>query len=249
MAYQNIIARFQQQQEAARLMNEKRYEEALKLYSQIIEQYEPGGAFGEGYEAQLERTKTRDIAASQQALVSGGLFGTSVTAGLPKKWEEEVGQPARLKLEDVRMGRYAEAIEKKAGLIERREDVGPDYATIAQLSAQAAARPTQMYQQPAPTTWGQYKPHPPATKMVTRPQPVGAAYTPSRTATRTGTQVTAPSVPYSQTPAGIAAAQRYAAQQAATGQEFPGSYIHSQQISKQIKKAVGSPLSPWSFGF
>ena len=152
-SYQDIIARFQQQQEAARLMNEQRYQEALELYSQMIEQYEPGGAFGAGYEAQLARTKTQDVAAGQQALVSGGLFGTTITAGLPKKWEEEVGQPARLKLEDVRMGRYAEAMEKKAGLIERREDIGPDYALIAQLSAQAAARPrpVQPYQQPRPT--------------------------------------------------------------------------------------------------
>ena len=152
MTYQDIIAQFQQQQEGARLANEQRYQEAMELYGQIIEQYEPGGAFGAGYEAQLERTKTRDVAASQQALISGGLFGTSVTAGLPKKWEEEVGQPARLKLEDVRMGRYTEAVGAKAGLIERREDVGPDYATIAQLSMAAANRPA-MVTRPTQPRW------------------------------------------------------------------------------------------------
>lgn len=163
MAYWDVIRRFEQQQAAARAANERRYQEAMQIYERIIEQYEPGGAFGAGYEAQLERTKTRDIAASQQALVSGGLFGTSITAGLPKKWEEEVGQPARLKLEDLRMGRLAEALTGQAGFIERREDIGPDYATIAQLSAQAAAPAA-----PA-STYGQYEPFGQATRMPTAP--------------------------------------------------------------------------------
>lgn len=140
--YQEIIDRFQQQQEATRLANEQRYAEALELYDQIISQYEPGGGFGAGYEAQLERTKTKTIAGQEQKLVSSGLYGTSITAGLGQKFEEEVGQPARLKLEDIRMGRYAEAVGQKAGLIERREDVGPDYSLIAQLSSKVAQRPT-----------------------------------------------------------------------------------------------------------
>ncbi len=156
MAYQDIIANFQAKQDAANLANQKRYEEALSLYGDIVEQYKPGGAFGAGFEAQLGRQKTKTVAGQTQSLVSSGLFGTSVTAGLGQKFEEEIGQPSRLKLEDVRMGRYAEAIEKKAGLIERREDVGPDYGAIASLSAQAASRP-QTYQAPAdPNAHGSY---------------------------------------------------------------------------------------------
>ena len=136
-AYQGVLARFEKQQEEARRMNEQRYAEAQQLYNQVISQYEPGGDFGKGYIAQLERTKQRTVAGQQQQLVSSGLFGTSVTAGLGQKFEEEVGQPARLRLEDLRRSRYAQALQAKAGLVERREDIGPDYRTIAQLAQQA----------------------------------------------------------------------------------------------------------------
>ena len=152
MAYQDIIANFQAKQDAANLANQKRYEEAIELYSGIVEQYKPGGAFGAGFEAQLGRQKTKTVAGQTQSLVSSGLFGTSVTAGLGQKFEEEVGMPARLKLEDIRMGKYAEAVGQKAGLIERRDDVGPDYGMIAQLSSQAASRPSaSTYQKPTPS--------------------------------------------------------------------------------------------------
>lgn len=147
MAYQDIIAQFQAQQEAARLANEQRYAQALEIYDEIISTYQPEGGFLTGAKAELERERTRTVAGQTQQLVSSGLFGTSITAGLGQKWEEEVGMPARLKLEDVRMGRLAEALQSKAGVIERREDIGPDYATIAALSAQAGARPTTIYQQ------------------------------------------------------------------------------------------------------
>jgi len=160
MGYQDIIASFQEQQEAARLSNEQRYAQALELYDEIISQYQPEGGFLTGAKAELEREKGREVAGQTQGLVSSGLFGTSLTAGLGQKWEVERGQPARLKLEDVRMGRLAEALQAKAGVIERREDVGPDYATIAQLSAQAGARPSTIYQQPytPDTSYGQYQP-------------------------------------------------------------------------------------------
>jgi len=147
MSYQDIIANFQQQQEAARAANEARYAESLKLYDEIIKQYQPEGGFLKGAETELGREKVRTVAGQEQKLVSSGLFGTSTTAGLGSKWEAEVGQPARLKLEDVRMGRLAQALGAKAGAIERREDIGPDYATIAALSQQAASRPTTIYQQ------------------------------------------------------------------------------------------------------
>ncbi|KKL18495.1 hypothetical protein LCGC14_2474940, partial [marine sediment metagenome] len=100
-SYQEIIANFQAKQDAANLANQKRYEEAIALYSDIVEQYKPGGAFGTGFEAQLERQKTKTVAGQTQSLVSSGLYGTTQTAGLGKKWEEEVGAPARLKLEDL----------------------------------------------------------------------------------------------------------------------------------------------------
>jgi len=141
MPIEDLIQSFQQQQEAARQANIQRYEEALQIYDEIIKQYRPEGGFLKGAYAELGREKERTLAGQQQQLVSSGLFGTSITAGLGQKWEAEVGQPARLKLEDVRMGRLSEALQAKAGAVERREDVGPDYSLIAQLAAQAGGRP------------------------------------------------------------------------------------------------------------
>ena len=188
MAYQDIIAQFQAKQDAANAANEKRYEEALTLYSDIVEQYKPGGAFGAGFEAQLGRQKTKTVAGQTQQLVSSGLFGTSVTAGLGQKFEEEVGQPARLKLEDIRMGRYAEAIRSKAGLIERRDDVGPDYGMIANLSAQAANRPSGNYQRPSdPNAPGSYSNPYGSTFSPSRSQP---GYKTTRSTRRTGVSST-----------------------------------------------------------
>jgi len=141
----DLIAKFQQQQEAAREANERRYQEGLAIYDKIIKQYEPGGAFLQGVGTQLGREKTRTVARQTQDLVSSGLFGTSLTAGLGQKFEEEVAAPTRLRAEDIALERLAQAGVGKAGFIERREDIGPDYATIAQLAAQAANRPTTAY--------------------------------------------------------------------------------------------------------
>ncbi|MBW1931473.1 MAG: hypothetical protein JRI56_00300 [Deltaproteobacteria bacterium] len=137
----DLLSQFQQQQEAARLANERRYQEGLAIYDRIIKQYEPGGAFLQGVEAQLQREKARTVAQQTQDLVSSGLFGTSIRAGLGKKFEEEIGTPARLRAQDIAFERLAQAGVGKAGFIERREDVGPDYGLVAQLAAQAASAP------------------------------------------------------------------------------------------------------------
>jgi hypothetical protein len=95
-----------------------------------------GGEFGKGYEAQLERTKTRDVAGAAQQLISSGLYGSTTAASLGKKWEEDVGAPARLKLEDLRMDRYVQAWREKAAFQERIVDEYPDYGLIAGLQSQ-----------------------------------------------------------------------------------------------------------------
>jgi hypothetical protein len=129
--------KLQEAAEEARKANEERYAQAMKIYEDIEAMYAPGGAFGAGYEAELEATKKRDVASEVSQSISSGLFGTTVPTTAAKRWEETVGAPARLKLEDLRMGKYAEAMGAKAGLIERREDVYPDYSTIANLLMQS----------------------------------------------------------------------------------------------------------------
>jgi hypothetical protein len=110
----------------ARAANEERYKQGMSLWDQIIQRYQPGGAFGAGAMASYERGKTKAVGAGMQQLVSSGLANTTVAATIGKKYEEEVGTPFRTQLEDMRMGRLSEAQSGKAGFIERREDVGPD---------------------------------------------------------------------------------------------------------------------------
>jgi len=134
---QKILSQYEAAQAKAREAAAAREAEIRELYDEIIERYGPTGAFGKGYEAQLERQKAREVAAGGQALVSSGLYGTTQLAGLGKKFEEEVGAPARLKLEDIRAERLSQAQIGKAGFVERIEDIYPDYAMMAKLMAQA----------------------------------------------------------------------------------------------------------------
>lgn len=135
---EDLLGKFDVQQQQANIANEKRYQEGIALYDKNIAQFMPDGSFGAGFEAQLERAATKSVAQSQQSLVSTGLQGTTTAANTRKKFEEEVGTPARLQMEDIKAQKLAEARSSKAGFIERREDVGPDYNTIASLAKTAA---------------------------------------------------------------------------------------------------------------
>ncbi len=73
-----------------------------ELWKQAIAHYAPGGGYGKGVEAGLERGRTKALASGTQSLVSAGLYGTTTTAGLGKKYEEEVAMPARARVESTR---------------------------------------------------------------------------------------------------------------------------------------------------
>jgi len=133
------MADIEKEYSAARAENEKRYAQAMAIYDEIVNRYQPGGAFGKGALAQLETQKVKDVGQQTQQMISSGLYGTTTTAGLPSKWETEVGTPARLKLEDIMMERLSQAQVGKAGFIERREDIYPDVGAVAQYAQQAAA--------------------------------------------------------------------------------------------------------------
>jgi hypothetical protein len=121
----------------ANAKNKAREDEARSIYDKIIGTYAPGGEFGKGTEAMLERQKTKDTASATQQLISSGLYGSTMTAGLPKKWEEEVGMPSRLKLEDLRYGAWTSALGQKAQFITGIEDQSPSYELMAGLSQAA----------------------------------------------------------------------------------------------------------------
>jgi hypothetical protein len=111
----------------------------MKIYDDIIAQYQPGGSFGEGALALYEQGKTKAMATGMQNLVSSGLSNTTVAAGLPIKYEEEVGTPFRLQLEDLRQTRLADALMKKAGAVESRTDAYPDANLLSNLASGAAS--------------------------------------------------------------------------------------------------------------
>ncbi len=80
---------------------------ASASFEKAIAQYAPGGGFGKGVEAGLERGRVKSIASGTQAMVSAGLAGTSVPAGLGKKYEEEVAAPTRAGVESERSQRLS----------------------------------------------------------------------------------------------------------------------------------------------
>jgi len=137
-----LLQSFQQQQESSQAANLRRYSEAMAIYDEIIQRYRPGGEFGRAALGQLEARKIRDVGKETQQLISSGLYGTTTMGATGRRWEEAVGAPERLRLEDIQMQRLSQAQIGKAGFIERREDVGPDYGMVAQLASQAAQAPT-----------------------------------------------------------------------------------------------------------
>ena len=135
----NLIAQFQAQQERANAANEQRFQQGLDIFDRIIAQNQPGGTLEKATEATIGRAKTQSVAQGTQSLVSSGLASTTQAAGLGKKFEEEVGVPARLQAADMAGQRLSGALRDKAGFIERREDTGPSFSDIAGLAKSIGA--------------------------------------------------------------------------------------------------------------
>ena len=156
-----LLAKFQVQQDAANAANEQRYQEGLQIFDRIIGQYETGGTFEKATEASLARGEKKAVASGTQSLVTSGLASTTTAAGLSKKYQEEVGDPARARAADVQAQRTGEALSQKAGFIERREDIGPSFSDIASLAKSIGAGQQASYRQPQqqarrePTVYGE----------------------------------------------------------------------------------------------
>jgi len=76
--------------------------EARSALQEAMARYKPGGGFGQGIEAGLQRGRTQALSSGMQNLVSSGLAGTTIAGGLGKKYEEEVAAPTRANLESIR---------------------------------------------------------------------------------------------------------------------------------------------------
>jgi len=138
-SFDRYLSQLQQVEQQAYLSNLQRKEQIESIYDSIIEMYQPGGAFEARYLSQLGTRKAKDVGSEMQQLISSGLYGTTTTAGLGRRWEAEVGEPSRLAMEDIMQQRLGMAMGKKAEFLTGIEEEYPDYATAATLAAQAAS--------------------------------------------------------------------------------------------------------------
>ena len=124
--------------EKANLANETRYQEGLGKFKTAEDIYAPGGSFGTGYLAQLEKQKVKDVASGTQSLVSSGLANTTVRAALPQAWESNVGEAARLNLADLQTTRYTGALANTADYMANKTEAIPDMTLYANLLQSAS---------------------------------------------------------------------------------------------------------------
>ena len=135
------LGAFLQAGEKARQRTQARLDQAIGIYDKNIAMYQPGGEFGKGFEAQLGQAKQSSVSGGMAHLAKTGLYNTSIGAGLGTAFEKGVGTPARLQMNDMRIGRLSDAYSAKAGVLERVDDRGPDASLLSNLMMQAANQP------------------------------------------------------------------------------------------------------------
>ena len=87
-----------------------------KLFGEAKQLYAPGGGYMAGIEAAISRGSKRAVASGVQQLASVGLAGTSVIGGLGKKYEEEIGMPARSQAVTARLSALSGLLAQEAGV-------------------------------------------------------------------------------------------------------------------------------------
>lgn len=122
---------------------------ARSAYEKALAHFKPGGGYGAGVEAGLERGRVKATAGGMQSLVSAGLAGTTMAAGLGKKYEEEVAAPTRAKVEGARAEAIANIQMSMAGAEQRGYESAQDRALRLQMQqtdieAQQSAYNTQL---------------------------------------------------------------------------------------------------------
>ena len=89
---------------------------ALAPIREAIAYYQPGGGFGKGVEAGLERGRVKAMASGMQGLVGAGLAGTTMAGTLGKRYEEEVAAPTRMGVEERRAQAISGIKMQQAGM-------------------------------------------------------------------------------------------------------------------------------------
>lgn len=129
-SYSGITAGFGRAAEGARQANIARQKRIESMYSEMMQRYQPGGAFEKRGLGEIERAKTKGVGQETQQMISSGMYGTTTAAGVGRGWEADVGAPARLRLEDIMQQRLTGVQQQKAGFLERIQEPYPDYSAL-----------------------------------------------------------------------------------------------------------------------
>ena len=133
--YAGLIGQVGRQSASARQANIQRRTQIEGMYDKMMGMVGPGGALEKRGLADIERQKTKGVGQEMQQMISSGMYGTTTAAGTGRRWEADVGAPARLRLEDIMQQRQLGVMGQKAGFLERIEDVYPDYSALLQMLA------------------------------------------------------------------------------------------------------------------
>lgn len=157
-------------------------------FQKAMEYYAPEGGYGAGIEAGLERGRIKSLASGGQSLVSAGLAGTTMMAGLGKKYEEEVAAPTRVGVESARAERLSSLqlglAQTMQGAFESAEERAlRERLTGAQISGSLAGAAMSRYRPPA-----QMPTQMPAPRAAVPRQTIQTMQTPSLFGETSGTE-------------------------------------------------------------
>jgi len=138
-ALQSLIAQTQEAEIKAREQQIGQAEKARTYLQQILDIYSAGGAYGKGMEMVLGAQKRQDVSRAEQTDISSGLYGIRSRGA---EWESTVGAKARATLEDVRLGRRAQALGGLAQFEAGIEYEQPDYSALMEAIAAGAGMPS-----------------------------------------------------------------------------------------------------------
>jgi hypothetical protein len=132
---------------AANKANKQRELEVRAIYDEMINRYQPGGAFETKSLQQIEKQKSRFVEQGYgqaiQGDISRGIYGTTESGArkqrLEKGYEADVAAPSRLRLEDVLMQRLSSAQQGMAGFLTGIEDQGPSLSQLYSMGSQAGS--------------------------------------------------------------------------------------------------------------
>jgi len=91
------------------------------VLDQVIAQYSAGGGYAQARGTEQAVLEKKATSGKKQALVSGGLAGTTVAASIPTSVYEEISQPFMTQTEQIRTSSLMDAYMAKAGYLQQQQ--------------------------------------------------------------------------------------------------------------------------------